>query len=114
MLVYFAFLVGLVLFGVAADALEAKRSGEVQVAKTCGEALEAGASSLPSGCDDYVPADSGGEDDTAAPGDEIDAATEQLATQRTACRRAAREAGEDPSASCAPIDSALAVLTGTR
>jgi hypothetical protein len=114
MLVYFAFLVGLVLFGVAADALEAKRSGEVQVAKACGDALKAGASSLPSGCDDYVSADSGGEDDTAAPGDEIDTAAEELAAQRTACRRAAREAGEDPSALCAPIDSALAVLTGTR
>lgn len=114
MLVYFAFLAGLVLFGIGADALEAKRSGEAEIAKVCGEALKAGASSLPSGCDAYVPPGSGGEDNTAAPGDEIDAAAEHLATQRTACRRVARKVGEEPSASCAAIDSALATLTGTR
>jgi hypothetical protein len=113
MLVYFAFLVGLVLFGMAADSLEAKRSGEVQVAKACGEAMKAGASTLPSACDGYLPPGSGDED-TAAPGDEIDATAEHLAAQRTACRRAAREAGEDPSASCAPIDSALAALSRMR
>ena len=113
-LVYFAFLAGLVLFGVAADALEAKRSGEAQIAKTCGEALKAGASSLPSACDPYVPPGSGGEAGTAAPGEEIDTAAEQLAAQRTACRRAARKAGEDPSASCTAIDRALAALTGAR
>jgi hypothetical protein len=41
MLVYLAFLVGLVLFGVAADALEVKRAGEVQMANSCGEAMKA-------------------------------------------------------------------------
>jgi hypothetical protein len=51
------FLISLIAFGISADYLAAKRTDEVTLAKSCAEAEGAGASTLPSACNDFVESD---------------------------------------------------------
>jgi len=119
---YGLFLGGFLGFGMGADAIEAKRSGDtelekselevktsqIELAKACAEArtVKASEALLKAACG---PPEAPGTDEAeaVAPEETVDASFEELAAQRTSCRAAARKA-EKPLAACAGIDRAIA------
>jgi hypothetical protein len=100
------FFVGLIGFGISADALESRRSGEVALAKSCAEARTAGAADLPQACGAPPAA-------PKTPPTKVSAkAIADLASARKDCLAAAEDA-KVPPAACDAINRALqAALAG--
>lgn len=102
------FVIGWYLMAYAADRIESDRNGEVEVAKACADAREAGAKELPAICDKQVP--EAQEPVTAA--ETIDGLVVSAAEARKECRKAARKAKEDLEVACLPSERALAAAKG--